>query len=74
MSSLSEALNSIPSLQSIPAGRQRFLAQILLIAFLSVTEERNRIGLGTDDFIETLEDAGFHIDVTDRHLLVSVAQ
>lgn len=71
---MSDLLDSIPALKSIPAGRERLLVQIMLAAFLSVTQEVEYVGLRTDDFLEELQDYGFHVEAADHQILISVLQ
>jgi hypothetical protein len=71
---MSRILDSVPSLKAIPAGQHRLLAQIMLTAFMSMTQEDEYLGLGTDDFLDKLQIVGFHVEVADHQLLISVPQ
>jgi hypothetical protein len=68
---MSDLLDSIPELKSISAGRPRLLAEIMVLAFLSIYEEGQKFLLDPEAFLYVLTDHGFCVEIGDHHLLVS---
>ena len=73
---MSDLLDTVPALKSIPAGQHRLLAQIMLLACMSVseTEDGAQVAVDTAGFLDALGDEGFRVEATDHQLLVRVSQ
>lgn len=71
---MSDLLDSFPTLKSIPASRERLVAQIMLMAFMSTREEGTDFVFSTRVFREQLRDAGFHVDEADHQILITEVQ
>ena len=55
---------------SIPAGRHRLLARIMLTAYMSIDHEGENLSVDTDKFLERLAGDGLCVEAGDHHLLV----
>jgi len=71
---MSSFIDSVPSLKAFPAGRDRLLAQIMILACLSVSGDGGGLGLDIDGFYEGLEESGFHVDATDHQVVIRQPQ
>lgn len=54
----------------IPAGRHRLLAQIMMIAYMTMDYEGDNFVVDTDKFVEQLEDDGLFVEAGDHQFLI----
>ena len=67
-------VDAIPELKSIPAGRQRLLARIMLLAFMTIGREGEHLLVDPDKFLERLEEDNLYVEADDHLLLIGVPQ
>lgn len=67
--------DSIPEFKAIPPGRHRLLAEIMLLAWGSISrteDEDKNLGVDTSMFLDWLRKDGFHVKATGKQLLITV--
>ncbi len=70
---MSDLVDQIPALKAIPAGRHRLLAEIMLLAWVSISQRDDKnLGVNTNMFLDCLREEGFHVKATGKQLLITV--
>ncbi len=69
-----DLVDQIPALKAIPAGRHRLLAEIMLIAWMSVATDKDggNLEMRTAFFLDWLRDDGFQVKVTGKQIVITV--
>ncbi len=70
---MSDLVDQIPALKAIPAGRHRLLAEIMLLAWMSISQADDKnLGVNTGMFLDCLRHDGFHVKATGKQMLITV--
>jgi hypothetical protein len=72
-SPMPDLADSTPAFMAIPAGRHRLLAEIMVLAWASISQrEDENLGVNTSMFLDCLREDGFHVKATGKQLVITV--